>query len=109
MARGVKLVVEVDGIDIPLDFITSTTGSETTYRIKTVLGDPEKAGHVANILTRGPYPREHDPAKFQHDLGVTDYRVQKVEDLLISIHNELKTINFHLLAASDIEEEEELD
>ena len=67
---------------------------------KTVLVDPDRPLHKANILTRGPAPRRHDPEKFEHDLGVSDYRLQLLEGLLKEILTEMRIMNLHLQLGS---------
>ena len=65
--------------------------------------DPELRGHRANVITRGPHPRFHDPADFDHDLGVTDYQLEVLADLLRDVVTELKITNAHLAMASTSE------
>lgn len=74
-----------------------------TRDTRAVIGDPEKPLHEANVLTRGPAPRRHDPEEFQHDLGVSDYRLQVLQELLENIVTELRIMNIHLQSGSDEE------
>ncbi len=82
--------------------VTQTDGT-VAHREAVAIADPERLGHRANILTRGPAPRRHDPADFQHDLGVSDYRLQVLEGVLNEILAEMKIMNLHLSRGSDEE------
>lgn len=83
--------------------VVEQTDGTLAHREAVVLTDPEKLGHRANVLTRGPAPRRHDPANFQHDVGVSDYRLQVLEDVLNEILTEMKIMNLHLSCGSDEE------
>lgn len=82
--------------------VTQTDGTEV-HREAVHITDPEKRGHRANVLTRGPAPSLHDAAKFDHDLGVSDYRLQVLQELLQDILGELKIHTQHLQIGSDEE------
>ena len=82
--------------------VTQADGT-VVHREGVFIGDPEKPGHRANVLTRGPAPSLHDPAQFQHDIGVSDYRLQVLEGVLTEILAEMKIMNFHLQLGSDEE------
>lgn len=81
------------------DIITPRPTRDTTA----VIVDPDRKLHQANVLTRGPAPRRHDPEKFEHDLGVSDYRLQILEGLLKEILMEMRIQNLHLQSGSDEE------
>ena len=68
---------------------------------KIVLVDPKKKLHQANVLTRGPAPSRHDPLQFDHDMGVSDYRLQVLQELLQDILRELRIHTQHLQLGSD--------